>query len=151
MRGRLREPEARVEHDPAWVDAGQHRGVHPRDQLGPHLPEHVLVRREPAHPVAVTAPVHEDPRHPGLRDHPGHRGVGEATGHVVDDRRPGLQNGLGDRGARGVDADRHALGDELAHHRQHPAQLLGGVDPAGARAGGLATDVDQVRARRAHA
>ena len=61
--------------------------------------------------------------------------VGEAAGHVVDDRRPGLQRrprrprrawcrcSPGRRRRRGRD------------HRQHPAQLLGGVDPAGARAG----------------
>ena len=46
VRGRLREPQARVEHDPARVDAGQHRGVHPRHQLGPHLADHVVVGRQ---------------------------------------------------------------------------------------------------------
>ena len=35
---------------------------------------------------------------------------------------------------------------QFADHGEHPAQLLGLVDPGGARAGGLAADVDQVGA-----
>ena len=82
--------------------------------------DHVVVRRERVHPVAVAAPVHEDPRHPGLRDDRGHRRVGQTAGHVVDDRRAGLERRLGDRGAGGVDADRHALGDQVARSPAAP-------------------------------
>ena len=63
---------------------------------------------------------------------------------------PARDRRLGDLGPGGVHAGAHAGRGQLADHRQHPPALLVGVDPVGARAGGLAADVDVVRARGMH-
>ena len=51
-------------------------------------------------------------------------GVVAAGGDVVDDRRAGFERGRGDRGLRGVDADRdRGVGGERPDHRDDPARL----------------------------
>ena len=59
-------------------------------------------------------------------------------------RVAGLEGLRGDPRPHGVDADRDTGAGQLTHDRQDPPQLLGLVDPLGARSGRLAADVDQV-------
>ena len=59
---------------------------------------------------------------------------------------PGGERGLGDLRPGGVHRHDRAGRGELAHDGHDPAQLLRGLDPGGAGPGGLAADVEQVRA-----
>ena len=78
-----------------------------------------------------------------------HLGVGEAR-HVVDDRGAATHGRLGNRHVARVDRDDGALFGQRAHHGQHAASLLVGVDRGKARARGLAAYVDDVGAGVEH-
>ena len=78
-----------------------------------------------------------------------HLGIGEA-GHVVDDRGAAAHGRLGNRHMTRVDRDDGALLGQRAHHGQHAASLLVGVDRGKAGARGLAAHVDDVGAGVEH-
>ena len=78
-----------------------------------------------------------------------HLGIGKAR-HVVDDRGAAAHGGLGNRHVARVDRDDGALFGQCAHHGQHAAGLLVGVDRGKAGARGLAADVDDVGAGIEH-
>ena len=78
-----------------------------------------------------------------------HLGIGEA-GHVVDDRGAAAHGRLGNRHMTRVDRDDGALLGQRAHHGQHAASLLVGVDRGKTRARGLAAHVDDVGAGVEH-
>ncbi|GMA22920.1 hypothetical protein GCM10025864_06790 [Luteimicrobium album] len=144
----LREAEAWVEHDLAGVHPRPDEGVDACGELVADVEDHVVVVGVGVHDVGVPAPVHDDEDGARVRDDPRHRGVREPARHVVHDPGSGLEGTLGDTRPCGVDAHGRACGRERLDHRQDPAQLLGLVDPDGARAGGLAAHVEQVRAVR---
>ncbi len=103
---------------------------------------------EVAHPVGVGAPVHRDVDRVAAGDHVEDAGVGQPAGDVVDDPGAGRERGLGDLGAHRVDRDEGTGGGQLADHRDDAVELLGDHRPGGTGAGGLATDVEDVGARR---
>ena len=78
-----------------------------------------------------------------------HLGIGEA-GHVVDDRGAAAHGRLGNRHVTRVDRDDGALFGQRAHHGQHAASLLVGVDRGKAGARGLAAHIDDVGAGVEH-
>ena len=78
-----------------------------------------------------------------------HLGIGEA-GHVVNDRGAAAHGRLGNRHMTRVNRDDGALLGQRAHHGQHAASLLVGVDRGKTRARGLAAHVDDVGAGVEH-
>ncbi len=142
----LREAEPRVGDQPRRVDAPPDRASDAGPQLGHHLADHVRVDGPVVHVDALATPVHHHERHPRLRDHGHHRGVGPAAAHVVDQPGPRLHRRACHRGAHRVDADDDALAGELPHHGHDPPQLLRLVHPRRARPGRLPPDVDEIRA-----
>ena len=78
-----------------------------------------------------------------------HLGVGEAR-HVVDDRGAAAHGRLSNRHVARVNRDDSALFGQRAHHGQHAASLLVGVDRGKTRARGLAAHVDDVGAGVEH-
>jgi hypothetical protein len=74
----------------------------------------------------------------------GHRG--QRGRHVVDHAGPGGHRRLGDLGLAGVDRHLCTPGHQGLDDRDDPAQLLVDRHGLGARAGGLAADVDPVGA-----
>jgi hypothetical protein len=75
-----------------------------------------------------------------------HRRVGQAAGHVVDHRRPGVQ-GRGGDAARMVSTETTAPASTMpGDHRSTRAALLVLGRPGGAGTGGLAAHVQQVGA-----
>ena len=74
----------------------------------------------------------------------GHGGVGEAAADVVDEHGAGGEGGVRDLGAGGVDADGEPGVGERLDDGQDAAQLLLQRRPAGAGAGRLAADVEDV-------
>ena len=78
-----------------------------------------------------------------------HLGVGEA-GHVVDDRGAAAHGRLSNRHVARVDRDDGALFGQRAHHGQHAASLLIGIDRGKSGARGLAAHVDDVGAGVEH-
>ena len=122
----LAKPEARVEHDLLL-------GARPRPATAStraassvaHLGHDVVVVR-PRRPCRRLWPRQCITTYgtPASATTPRHLRVGQPAADVVDQRRPGRDGRLGDLGPRGVDADRHALRDQLADHRDDPAELL---------------------------
>ncbi len=133
--------------EPVGGDAGGERGVDPLAAVrrGPRRPRR---RRRPARVIRREWPrqcisTQGQPASRTTRAMSGSASPPETSLTIVG---AGGEGGLGDRGAGGVDAHRHAGGGEVADDRQHPGDLGGGVDPLGAGPGRLAADVDQVRA-----
>lgn len=118
--GSLGEADARVEDDIALPHPGPRQRGHPRSQLGADLGDDIVIHRARLHVGAVPPPVHDDKRHASRSHHRGHRRVGLSTAHVVDECRPRVEGGAGDRRAHGVDGDDHTGGNEFADDRQHP-------------------------------
>ena len=93
-------------------------------------------RARSLHRVAVPAPVHQDPGAAGVARRPpaiaGSASPPDTSLTTVD---AGGQRRLGDRGAVGVDRQRHAVRGQPLDHRDDPAQLLLGRRPAARPAG----------------
>ena len=95
------------------------------------------------------AGVHHDDAAGARRDKLDHLGVGEAR-HVVNDRGAAAHGSLGDRHVARVDRDDSALFGQRAHHGQHAASLLVGIDRGKSGARRLAAHVDDVGAGIEH-
>ena len=95
------------------------------------------------------AGVHHDDTAGARRDKFDHLGVGEAR-HVVDDRGTAAHGRLGNRHVARVDRDDSALFGQRAHHGQHAASLLVGIDRGKSGARRLAAHVDDVGAGIEH-
>ena len=113
---------------------------------------HVAVARVRLHRARLAPHVHEHERRARGGDRRAEPRVEAQRRDVVDDRRARLERGARDGGLGRVDADRHrAARRERPHDRHHPPQLLLERDRRGAGAGGLAADVEDVRALRREA
>ena len=151
-RASLGEPDARIQDDPVWRDAGAlraaGRGAQFRDDFthGIVAVRGVGVRR---HGGNVATRVHQDnPRPRGAAD-ARHRVVEPKAGDVVHDRRAGLERRMCDRGLGRIDRDRD--GGMISTHRLnegHDTTLFFlRVHGSGAlRPSRLSADVDHVRA-----
>src|SRR5690606_22746964 len=113
---------------------------------GADLGDEVDVDGEVVHRRGVAAPVPEDVGRLVAGGDGEDLRVGEAPGDVVDERRPGLQAGLGRLRVDGVDAEHGAVGGERPHDGQHPVELDVDRDTLGAGTGRLPTDVEHVGA-----
>ncbi len=145
----LRETDPRVDDHPFGRDPGGEHGIEALTQLGDDLGHDITVDRAGGHVRAHTSGVHQNVGDRPLGGHRQQVTVGGAR-HVVDDRGARGQRGLGDGRTGRVDAHRDTRRGQLRHHRQHPAQLLGRIDPPRARPGRLAPDVDDVGALGSH-
>lgn len=144
--GELGESEAGVDDDALGGDAAVDDGLQAGAEFGDDLGDDVVVHGEAVHVLAEAAPVHDDEGDLGGGDGGDHRGVGEAAADVVDEDGAGFDGAGGDGGAHGVDGDGDAFGGEAADDGDDAAELFLLVDAAGAGAGGLAADVDEVGA-----
>jgi hypothetical protein len=144
--GVLGEAEAGVDDDAVGGDAAGQDGLDTRVQFVDDFGDDVGVLAADVAALEEAAPVHDDEGGAGVGDGRDHAGVGEAAADVVDEGGTGREGPFGDGGAHGVDGDRDPLGGQAADDGDDAAQFLGLVDPGGSGAGGLAADVDQVRA-----
>ena len=140
------EPEPGIDDDARTFDTGVGRRVDAHAELAAHFSHDIVVRGPRLHVRARPARVHDDVRASGRGNDLHHRGVSRATAHVVDNRRTGVESGLCNDRARRVDAHDNTGSRELTHDRDHPVGFDLWFDPLGARPGGLAADVDDVRA-----
>ena len=140
----LAEADPRIEPDPLLGDPGRHRDLDPLGEERLDVVDDVVVGRVLLH----------RPRVPGMciRTTPAlalgaqrrHLRVAAQRGDVVDDRGPGVERRLGDRGLRGVDRDRRPDAGQPATTgttRAAPPRR----DLRGPRPGRLPADVEDVR------
>ena len=141
----LGKAETRVDDDLLGGDPGGGELIQALGELGLDSGEDAVgVAGEAVHRVRVAPPVLADVDDAGLGDDAVHERVRQAPGDVVDDDGARLDDGPGGGGVEGVDADGGARCRQLAHDVEHAGLLLLGAQPHGARAGGLAADVENV-------
>ena len=142
----LGKSEARIEHDPALVDARP-----PRNLQRP-LEEKELVGDHVGKLFAVASGVHDDKPRPRFRRHPRDVGLALQAMDIVDDMHAGSDRQSRRLGVISVDRnERPTLRRECFDHRQDSRLLLPGRDGRRAGPGRLAADVDDLGALGQHA
>ena len=130
--GRLAEPEPGIDDEVVPADAEPQGAVDGALEVGDDLGQEGRVAR--LGPV-----VHDHQRDAVIGGEPGERLVVADAPHVVDQVGAGGQRGLGDRGLRGVDAERHAGQGrpEAGDDRDDPARAPRRRRPARGRAASI--------------
>jgi hypothetical protein len=150
---RLAEADAGIEQHPLLGDPRAHSEGQALFEKRLYVVYDIVVSR-PTHPrlhgARLAKHVHQAAVRTALPHCLGHLGIAPQGGDVVHEARPRLQRGTGDHCLRGVDRD---LGVGLQRGKplddgQHAPELLLLAHRLGAGAGGLAPDVDDVRALR---
>ncbi len=145
----LAEADSRVHPDPLLVHPLRDRELDPLGQERLDVVDHVVVARVLLHRPRVPEHVHQRQLAAAIGAERGQLRLGPQRGDVVDDLRAGVERRLGHRALGGVDRDgrgRLAFPSQPLHHGQHPVQLLRSIHRLRARTGGLAADVEDVRA-----
>jgi hypothetical protein len=111
-----------------------------------HLVHHVGIARRLLHGPWRTLHVHQ--AHGRIRFSHRVQGAGRSQcHHVVDHRRPGSQRRAHHLGLHRVDRHHAATAGQRLDHRQHATNFFVNWHRGRARAGGLATDIEDIGAR----
>lgn len=148
----LGEAEPRIEDDAGTVHPGGDGRVDLAEQSAAHVLDDVAVvvllrGTRSVGPVDGGTPVHEHPGDAGIGDDTRHVGIGAATGDVVDDGHARTDRRSRHGCPHRVDADAHAVRDQLGDHRCDALRLDGRVDAVGSRTCRLAPHIDDVDTR----
>ena len=148
------EAEAGVEDDFVAGDAGGGGGFEARGKFGEDEGEDFVwcERGERRPVVGASAGVHEDGSAVEFGAGSGHVGVPEVAADVIDDLGSGCDGAAGGGGVEGVDGEDGlgALFEDGLDDRENAGLFFFGGERGGVGAGGLAADVEEVRALVEH-
>jgi hypothetical protein len=155
LEAELAEAEAGIENDLVGGDAG---GVGEREgvaQAGEDEGEDLFgrERREGGPVLRAAAGVHQDGAALEAADGAGHGWVPEEAADVVDDLGAGFDGAAGGGGVVGVDGENRggAVEEDGVYDGKDAGLLLFGRDGGGGGSGGLAAEIEEVRAFVEHA
>ena len=147
MLDRLAEPDPGVDPDPLLGDPRGERRLDPLGEERPDLVDDVVVGGVALHGARAAPHVHQDQPALALGAEAREIGLGAQGRDVVDDRGPGVERRPGDLDLGGVDRDRDGPAPASAATtgaRSRDLDLR--RDDLRARPGGLAADIEDVRA-----
>ena len=147
----LSKADSRIEYDLLGRHAAGYGGVKRLSKKFPDFAHNILIGGSLLHGGGLSLHVHEDEACAGGGDEGGHGGIAKAA-DVIDDVDAGLEGGGGDLGLAGIDGKgAGSLRSELPDDGEDAGDFLLRGDGGGAGAGGLASDVDNIRTLGFHA